>query len=83
MFSSCSRDAEFQSASKYKQEWNPVGACYKHIPNMQNGYALRLLNSLGFQNDERVLRACDNPVALRENYGGFCETNIRITLTGK
>ena len=83
MFSGHSRDKEFQSASKYKQEWNPVSACYKHIPNIQNSYALRLLHSLGFQNDERVLRACDNLVALQTSYGGFCETNLRISILGK
>jgi len=83
MFSSPSRDDEFRSATKYKQEWNPVGLCYKHIPNIQNSYALRVLNSLGFQNDERILRACDNLVALWQKYGGFCETNLRVTILGK
>jgi hypothetical protein len=83
MFSVVCRTDEFKSAAQYKQEWNPVGACYKHIPNMQNSYALRVLNSLGFQNDKRVLNACDNLVLLRENYGGFCETNLRVTLLGK
>jgi len=83
MFSAQDRDAEFRSAVAYKKEWNPVGLCYKHIPNIQNSYALRLLNSAGHDRDPRVVRACENLVALYRNYGGFCETNIRVTLTGE
>ena len=77
MFSSQNRDAEFKSALVEKPEWNPVGLCYLHLPNIQTGIAIKILVKLGFENDRRVISACDNLVKLRQNYGGWCDSNIR------
>lgn len=77
MFSSQNRDAEFKSALAEKPEWNPVGLCYLHLPNIQTGTAIKTLIKLGFENDRRVISACDNLVELRQNYGGWCDSNIR------
>jgi hypothetical protein len=77
MFSSQDRGAEFKSALAEKPEWNPVGLCYRHLPMIQTGAALKALISLGFENDERVIAACDNLLELRQEYGGWCDSNIR------
>ncbi|MFC1718386.1 hypothetical protein ACFL6S_32320 [Candidatus Poribacteria bacterium] len=77
MFSSQDRSAEFRSALAEKSEWNPVGLCYRHLPMIQTGYALRTLIKLGLENDERVMASCDNFLELRQTYGGWCDTNIR------
>lgn len=77
MFSSQNRDAEFKSALAEKPEWNPVGLCYLHLPNIQTGTAIKTLIKHGFENDERVISACDNLVELRQNYGGWCDSNIK------
>lgn len=77
MFSSQDRGAEFKSALAEKPEWNPVGLCYRHLPMIQTGAALKALISLGFENDKRVIAACDNLLELRREYGGWCDSNIR------
>ena len=77
MFSSQDRGAEFKSALAEKPEWNPVGLCYRHLPMIQTGAALKALISLGFENDKRVITACDNLLELRREYGGWCDSNIR------
>ena len=53
MFSNPDRSAEFQSAKEEKPEWNPVGLCYRHLPMIQTGIALKTLIRLGYENDER------------------------------
>lgn len=80
MFSSQDRKAEFQSALAEKPNWNPVSLCYMHLPMIQTGAALKALMRLGFENDRRVIAACDNLLFLKQTYGGWCETNIRIGL---
>jgi hypothetical protein len=77
MFSSQHREAEFKSALAEKPEWNPVGLCYMHLPIIQTGIALKTLILLGFENDKRVISACDNVLELRQTYGGWCDSNIR------
>ena len=83
MFSSQDRAAEFKSALAEKPEWNPVGLCYKHLPMIQTGTALKALIRLGLEDDERVIAACDNLLALKQTYGGWCDTNIRNGLLAK
>jgi hypothetical protein len=83
MFSSQNRDEEFKSALAEKPEWNPKGLCYMHLPMIQTGIALKTLISLGFENDKRVLSACDNFLKLRQTYGGWCDSNIRNGLIAK
>lgn len=83
MFSTVNRLKEFESAVKYKPEWDPKRLCYMHIPNIQNAYAIEILNLLGFEDDPSVRKACDNLVELYVKYRGFCETNIRKTIIGK
>ncbi len=83
MFSSQDRGAEFKSALAEKPEWNPVGLCYRHLPMIQTGAALKALISLGFENDERVIAACDNLLELRREYGGWCDSNVRNGLIAK
>ncbi len=68
--------AEFRSAVTYKPHWLPVNACYYHLPVMQNGYALHLLNTTGYADDPRVIAACQNLVDLHERFGGWCASNI-------
>ena len=83
MFSSQDRAAEFKSALTEKSEWNPVGLCYMHLPMIQTGTALKALIRLGLEDDERVIAACDNLLALKQTYGGWCDTNIRNGLLAK
>lgn len=83
MFSSQDRASEFRSALAEKPEWNPVGLCYMHLPMIQTGAALKALISLGLENDERVIAACDNLLELRRTYGGWCDSNIRNGLLAK
>ena len=78
MISSTDRSAEYRSALALKPDWLPNGECYCHLPIMQTGYALRLLNASGYAGDPRVMQACQNLVDLRERYGGWCDTNIRL-----
>jgi hypothetical protein len=77
MFSSQDRGAEFRSALAERPEWNPVRGCYFHLPMIQTGAALKVLIQLGFENDKRVIAACDNLLELRQTYGGWCDSNIR------
>ena len=77
MFSTEAREAEFQSAKEEKSEWNPVGLCYCHLPMIQTGFALKVLIRLGYENDERVIAACNNLLELRRIYDGWCDSNIR------
>jgi len=83
MFSSQNRAAEFKSALAEKPEWNPVGLCYLHLPMIQTGTALKALIRLGLEDDERVIAACDNLLALKQTYGGWCDTLIRNGLLAK
>lgn len=83
MFSSEDRRAEFMSAVDEKPEWNPVGLCYLHLPMIQTGSVLKALMKLGLENDERVIAACENLLELKQNYGGWCDTNIRNGLAAK
>ncbi|MBC8228042.1 hypothetical protein H8E77_00650 [bacterium] len=83
MFSSRDRADEFKSALAEKPEWNPVGLCYLHLPIIQTGTALKTLVRLGLEDDERVIAACDNLLALKQTYGGWCESNIRNGLLAK
>jgi len=80
MITSDGRRAEFRSALAYKPHWTPVGACYSHLPMMQTGCALRLLNKSGYENDFRVIQACQNLVDLRERFGGWCQSSIHYGL---
>jgi len=83
MFSSQDRASEFKNALAEKPEWNPVRLCYVHLPMIQTGAALRALIRLGLENDGRVIAACDNLLELRQNYGGWCDSNIRNGLIAK
>jgi len=80
MITSDRRRAEFRSALAYKPYWIPVGACYSHLPMMQTGYALHLLNKTGYENDPRVVKACQNLVDLHERFGGWCQSSIHYGL---
>jgi hypothetical protein len=76
MFTSVDRRAEFRGAERYKPHWTPANACYCHLPMMQTGCALRLLNTAGYEEDPRVLQACQNLVGLYDRFGGWCASNI-------
>jgi hypothetical protein len=77
MITSHDAAAEDCSAMKYNPQWIPYGTCFSHLPMIQTGFALRRLNKAGYQDDPRVLRACQNLVELRERFGGWCQSNIR------
>jgi hypothetical protein len=77
MFSTEDRAAEFKSAAELHPEWDPKSACFRHLPIIQNGLAIQMLVALGHAEDQRVLAACENLVALERNFGGFCDTNVR------
>jgi hypothetical protein len=80
MFSGSDRASESRSALRLRPEWDPKAACFRHLPNIQNGLAIRTLVALGHASDARVLRACENLVELGRCYGGYCDTNIRKAL---
>jgi len=83
MFSAEDRRSEFKSALELRPEWNPAGACFRHLPNMQNGLAISTLVALGHASDQRVIRACENLVELGRAFGGYCDTNIRKGLEAR
>ena len=83
MISSPDCKAEFQSTLMYHPDWIPHPACHSHLPVIQTGYALRLLNKVGYENDKRVKAACQNMVDLHDRFGGWCCTNIRIGLNAE
>lgn len=83
MFSTQDRGEEFKSALAEKPEWKPVGLCYRHLPMIQTGTALKALIKLGFDDDRRVIAACDNLLEIRRTYGGWCDSNIRNGLIAK
>lgn len=83
MFSADDRRSEFKSAVQLRPEWNPTAACFRHLPNMQNGLAIGTLVALGHADDERVIRACENLVELGRTFGGYCDTNIRKGLEAR
>jgi hypothetical protein len=76
MFSTPDRQAEFKSALKERPEWDPKQLCYNHLAIIQNGIAIQTLIRLGYPDDERVEKACDNLYFLKEKYGGWCQSNI-------
>jgi hypothetical protein len=80
MFSGEDRASEFKSAVQFRPEWDPKAACFRHLPNIQNGLAIRTLVALGHANDGQVIRACENIVELGRCFGGYCDTNIRKAL---
>jgi hypothetical protein len=80
MFTSPNRYNEFESAEKEKPEWIPRQLCYNHLPNIQTGEAIKTLIMLGFENDSRVISACENFIWMKEKYGGWCDSFIRNTL---
>lgn len=80
MFSHEDRTVEFDSAMHLYPEWDPKSACFRHLPNIQNGLAIRTLVRLGHADSEPVLRACENLVELGQRFGGYCDTNIRKAL---
>lgn len=80
MFTSSERNNEFVSAEKEKPEWIPRQLCYNHLPNIQTGEAIKTLIKLGFEEDSRVISACENFIWMREKYGGWCDSNVRNTL---
>lgn len=75
MFSTLDRQAEFKIALKERPEWDPKQLCYNHLAIIQNGIAIQALIRLGYANDERVEKACDNLYCLKETYGGWCQSN--------
>ena len=83
MFSADDRGSEFNSARQLRPEWDPKSACFRHLPNMQNGLAIRTLVALGHADDKRVIRACENLVELHRSFGGYCDTNIRKGLENR
>ena len=83
MFSGDDRASEFNSAMQLRPEWDPKSACFRHLPNIQNGLAIRTLVALGHADDERVIRACENLVELGRSFGGYCDTNIRKGLEAR
>ncbi len=80
MFTSSERNNEFVSAEKEKPEWIPRQLCYNHLPNIQTGEAIKTLIKLGYEEDSRIISACENFIWMREKYGGWCDTNVRNTL---
>lgn len=80
MFSNENRWLEFEAAKKHIPAWDPKQLCYNHLPNVQTAYAICCLNLLGYQDDSRVIQACQNFMDMRKTYGGFCDTNIRNTI---
>lgn len=80
MFSNESRWLEFEAAKMRIPQWDPKQLCYNHLPNVQTAYAICCLNQLGYQDDSRVVRACQNFMDMHKTYGGFCDSNIRNTI---
>lgn len=80
MISSGDRMAEYHSACTHKTGWLPVGACYVHLPLIQTGCALHLLNKAGYESHDLVVDACQNLVDLYERFGGWCKSNIHYGL---
>jgi hypothetical protein len=83
MFSNDNRASEFRSAIQFRPEWDPKSACFRHLPSIQNGLAIRTLVGLGHAEDKRVMRACENLIQLGRDFGGYCDTNIRKTLEAR
>jgi hypothetical protein len=83
MFSTPNRWAEFENALKERPEWDPKQLCYNHLAIIQNGIAIQTLIRLGYQDDERVIKACDNLFTLKEKFGGWCQSNITQDLAYK
>lgn len=77
MFSNPDRAVEFHAAVRYRAEWIPRAACYRHLPMVQTGMAVKCLNAMGYEDDPRVLAACRNLVEIHEKYGGYCDSLIR------
>jgi hypothetical protein len=80
MITSANRMAEYKSTKAHHPDWLPHPACHCHLPMIQTGFALRMLNKAGYEDDSRVMAACRNMVELRERFGGWCVTNIRLGL---
>jgi len=76
MFTTPDRQAEFKTALKERPEWDPKQLCYNHLAIIQNGITIQTLIRLGYSDDERVEKACENLYILKEKYGGWCQSNI-------
>ena len=76
MFITSDRQAEFISALKERPEWDPKRLCYQHLAIIQNGLAIQTLIQMGYADDVRIEKACDNLYFLKEKYGGWCQSNI-------
>jgi hypothetical protein len=83
MFSTPDRQAEFKIALRERPEWDPKQLCYNHLAIIQNGITIQTLIRLGYSDDERVEKACDNLYFLKEKYGGWCQSNIMQGLAYK
>ena len=77
MFTNPDRHLEFERALEDRPEWDPKNSCYRHLALVQNGVAIRMLISLGYAEDDRVVAACENLVEINKTYKGFCDTQIR------
>lgn len=80
MFTSYQRYNEFADALELKPEWIPRQLCYNHLPMIQTSEAIKTLIKLGFEEDNRIISACENFVRMKEDYGGWCDSNIRNKL---
>lgn len=57
----------------------PSAEAYKVI-EAAKGEIIKTLIKLGFEEDSRVVSACENFIRMREKYGGWCDSNVRNTL---
>ena len=77
VFTTLSRNREFESARRLKPEWLPRSLCFRTMAIIPNTVCLRLLIRLGLEGDERVARALDSLYALYSEHGGLCASNIK------
>jgi hypothetical protein len=77
MFSSDDRAEEFRIAALLKPEWIPRQVCFNHLAVLQNAFTLNLLVKLGYDKDQRIEFALDNLFEIEQQWGGFCDSDIK------
>lgn len=71
------RMLEFEKAEKFYEEYIPRSKCFTHIALMQNALCLKLLQKLGYEDNEKVVKSMESIYGLYKEYGGFCISDIR------
>jgi len=77
VFCSDNRGEEFRIVSLLKPEWIPRQICFNHLAVLQNAFTLNLLIKLGFENDQHIEFALDNLFEIEQQWGGFCDSDIK------